>query len=269
MTEIFDNIKKLYNFQLPGEELAKHIEFFSESSAEETYRHVADNRFTIRMFPSWTPTFYINLGESYQLSIDTKRYQIEKDTDILILRNRIVERHNLPTDRIFTVKFFPGGLEAVLGINQIQFADQVVQLNAVLPAAFIQEVKRASGFGERVTLLENFFLHHFQAKKKRDHYLQFVENTIGQYETGGMQLNTSQLAERQFATSKTINRYFHRVVGTPPKNYFSILRARTALTTFVKRAAPFDPTAFGYYDLSHFYKDITRFTGQKLADRQR
>ena len=269
MTEIFDNIRKLYRFHTPCEELSKQIEFFSESSAEETYRQVADQPFTIRMFPSWTPTFYINLGEPYQLAVDTKRYQIGKNADVLILRNSLVERHNLPTDRIFTVKFFPGGFETVLGINQVQLTDQVVPLHAVLPAAFLQQVKQAGGFDERVTLLETFFLHQLQARKQRDHYLLFVENTIGHYDANGMQLNTSQLAERMFVTSKTINRYFHRIVGTPPKNYFSILRARTALTAFVDRTHPFDPTTFGYYDLSHFYKDITRFTGQKLADRQR
>ena len=48
MTEIFDNIRKLYRFYTPRNELAEYIEFFSESSAEETYRYVADNRFVGR-----------------------------------------------------------------------------------------------------------------------------------------------------------------------------------------------------------------------------
>ena len=43
-----------------------------------------------------------------------------------------------------------------------------------------------------------------------------------------MQLNTSAVAERLFITSKTINRYFNRVVGISPKSFLSIFnRFRT------------------------------------------
>lgn len=266
MTEIFENIRKLYQFYAPSNELADYIEFFSESSAEETYRHVANNRFTIRMFPSWTPTCYINLGEPYQLTVGTNGYQIRRNTDVLILRNTIVERHNLPTDHIFTIKFLPGGLEAILGINQVQFIDQVVRLETILPAVLIQRVKQLTDFKQRVDLLERFFLSEYQGRTKLDHYRLFVVNTIGQFGASGMELNTGQLAERMFLTSKTINRYFHRVIGTPPKTYFTTLRTRTALSHYVANKGRFFPDEFGYYDMSHFYKDVVKFTGRKLID---
>jgi len=73
------------------------------------------------------------------------------------------------------------------------------------------------------------------------------------------------MAEKMFVTSKTINRYFNKVVGTSPKNYFSIMRARVALTAYVNQKDVFIPYDFGYYDMSHFYKDVVKFTGQKLA----
>jgi hypothetical protein len=60
MTEIFDNIRQLYQFYVPDNELAPYIEFFPESSAEATFRQVADQRFSIRMFPGWTPTCYLS-----------------------------------------------------------------------------------------------------------------------------------------------------------------------------------------------------------------
>ena len=79
--------------------------------------------------------------------------------------------------------------------------------------------------------------------------------------------NISQLAERLFSHSKTINRYFHRVIGLPPKKYLSISRARTALTNYLADPAAFSPEAFGYYDRSHFNKAIRQFTGRRLAGR--
>ncbi|WP_080057649.1 AraC family transcriptional regulator [Spirosoma aerolatum] len=268
MTEIFDNIRKLYRFYLPQNELASYIEFISESSAEETFRQVANNPFTVRMFPSWTPTCYINLGDPYQLTVGLTVYQIQKQTDVLILRNSIVERHNLPTDHIFTIKFFPGGLEAILGINQVQFKDQVVPLETILPILLIQRIKQAINFEERVNLIESFFLNQLQGRKKADHYRTMVSNTIGTFGANGMELNTAQLADRMFLTSKTINRYFHRVIGTPPKQYLSMMRVRAALSSYVAHNDRFSPDDFGYYDMSHFYRDVVRFTGQKINERR-
>lgn len=269
MTEIFDNIRKLYQFYLPQNELREFIEFISESSAEDTFRQVANNPFTVRMFPSWTPTCYINLGEPYQLTVGANVYQIQKQTDVLILRNTIVERHNLPTDHIVTVKFFPGGLEAILGINQVQFSDQVVPLETILPSMLIQRVKQAADFDERINLLESFFLSRLNGRNKPDHYRTIVSNTIGTFGKNGMELHTGQLADRLFLTSKTINRYFHRVIGTPPKQYLSTMRTRAALSNYVAHKDHFSPYDYGYYDMSHFYKDVVKFTGKKLSAGRR
>ncbi|MVM30869.1 helix-turn-helix domain-containing protein [Spirosoma sp. HMF4905] len=269
MTEIFDNIRKLYRFAHPCPELADYIEFFSESSAEETYQYAGDNRFIIKMFPSWTPTCYINLGQPYRLSVGATQYQIQPSTDVLILRNNIVERHNLPTDHIFTIKFFPGGLEAILGINQAQFSDQVVRLEAVLPASLINRVKQLADFSERVQLLQNFFLSQYKKKNTNAYYVDVVQKAIGIYGTGNLEFTSSQLANELSTTNKTIYRYFTRIIGTTPKQYFSTVRARTALSAYVTDKKQFSPYDHGYYDMSHFYKDVVQFTGKKLIESVR
>ncbi|MGA0559905.1 helix-turn-helix domain-containing protein [Larkinella sp. VNQ87] len=266
MTEIFENIRKLYQFYVPDNELADFIEFFSESSATETFRHVANNRFSIRMFPSWTPTFYINLGAPYLLTVGARQHEISSRTDVLILRNTLVERHNLPTDHILTVKFFPGGLEAVLGINQAQFVDQVVNLETVLPPGLLHQIKQPAVFEERLELLQHFFLEQLRVRKKTNHYRTFVTDTIGTFGASGLELKTAELADRLFITSKTINRYFHRVIGTPPKAYLATVRTRTALSAYVANPSLFSPYDYGYYDMSHFYKDVVKFTGRKLRE---
>ncbi len=263
MVEIFENIRKIYTFSQPCAELAEHIEFFSESSIEATRQHIAGESFSVKMFPSWTPTFYINLGEPYEISVSNKRYFIGASEDILILRNDIVERYNGPTDNIFTVKFYPGSLEAVLGIKQQTLIDKVISLDKILSRQLLQQIKKPITFAERVELMQNFFLINY--RKKQDHYLKFVKDTIDVYSANGLQFNNCELAEKMFTTSKTINRYFNNVVGTSPKNYFSIMRARTALTGYVSHKEYFVPYDYGYYDMSHFYKDVVKFTGQKLA----
>lgn len=266
MVEIFDNIRKIYTFTEACPELADHIEFFSESSVESTQKYIGNSNFSVKMFPSWTPTFYINLGAPYLISVGQQQHRIDVKQDILILRDSIVERFNTPSDHIFTVKFYPGGLETVLGISQLKCIDRMVDLGAILPAKLLNQMKKPITFHERCGLMQNYLLDAFKERQQKDHYLRFVRNCIDNYSVSGMPLNTGDIAEKMFVTSKTINRYFNRVVGISPKNYFSIVRARTALTFYVNHKMDFTPYDFGYYDMSHFYKEVVHFTGKKLTE---
>jgi AraC-like DNA-binding protein len=261
MVEIFDNIRKVHRFVKPCEELADHIEFFSESTPPDTFE---PGLTSVKMFPSYTPTFWFNLGTPYYFLTEGKKYFIKEGDDILVLRDCSVEKLKQSTDHIFTVKFLPGGLEAVLGISQLSLIGQVIKLDAILPPVLIRAIKHATGFEERLALMQGFLLSSLGSQTK-DHYLQFVQDCIENYASADLQLNTSEVAEKMFVTSKTINRYFNKVVGTSPKNYFTILRARSALTAYVNRKDAFTPYDFGYYDMSHFYKDVVKFTGRKAS----
>ena len=267
MVEIFDNIRKIYRFTPPCGELAEFVEFFSESSSEATYAHF-DNTFTVKMFASWTPTFWINLGSAYQLAIGDRYYRVHPGQDILVVRDNIVERYILPDDYIFTVKFFPGALEAILDIDQSKMVNQMVDLQQILPAWLLRNVRQMNRFEARVGLFENFFLSQLKKKKRDDHFVRLVQDTIACYEAGEMKYNVNEMAGKMFTTSKSINRYFSRVIGTTPKNYFSITRTRTALTAYVANRKTFNPSEFGYYDMSHFYKNVVQFTGQKLTENR-
>ncbi len=267
MIELFDNIRGLYNFSLPCEPLRPFIEFYSESSPEETCRIAAGKPFTIEMFPSWTPTIWINLGTSYLLTTGQSQQCISRDTDIVVLRDLPTIRHNHAGDHIFTIKFFPGGLEAILGANQTKLAGRVVPVRQILPADVLHDLKTAPSPGLRLPIIQNYFLTSLARIPRKDHYFQLIRSSIGDFESADMSSNTTQLAERHFVHSRTINRYFHRVVGLSPKKYFSILRARTALTGYLADRTSFSPEAFGYYNSGHFYKAIRQFTGRRLGDR--
>ena len=268
MVEIFDDIRKIYKFTPPCEELKNYIEFFSESSAEKTALHISEKHFSVKMFESWTPTIWFNLGTPYHLAIKNKLHPVKTNEDIVLLRNTIVTRHVLHSDHIFTVKFFPGGIEAVLGINQGNLTNQIINVNSIIPEPVTGAMKSAACFKDRIALLQNYFISRFQHRRQKDHYIKIVQDLIVSYKSGNFLLNTSQSAEKMFITSKTINRYFNNVVGIGPKKYFSVLRARTALTEYNACKISFTPSQFGYYDMSHFYKAIKKFTGKGLAGSQ-
>jgi AraC-like DNA-binding protein len=189
---------------------------------------------------------------------------VQAGEDVLLLRNSTVVRHKSAADCLFTLKFYPGGLEAVLGFSQVALVDRLVPLTSVLPAGLLAQLKQPMGFAERVDLLQQHLMRAYRGAPSPDHYVALVQDAIGEYQASGLLLNPSAVAERVFLTSKTINRYFHRVVGTSPSQYFSLLRTRAALTAFVAQPAAFAPSDYGYYDRSHFAKAVQRFTGQRL-----
>ena len=267
MVEIFDDIRKLYTFRCPCDELVPYIEFFSETSLEATRKYIATENFTVKLFPSYTPTIWINLGSPYQLTNGNKKISVDAGTDILLLRSTIVERTNLRTDNIFTVKFHPGGFEAVFGIEQNKIGSNVVNINTILPADLLSKLKRLDDLDKRITLLQDHFLQLLNLKFADTYLYKKVLDAVNTYTLSHMTYSNNQLAGELAITDKTLYRYFKDLIGISPKNYFSIIRARTALTTYVCNKDVFSPYDHGYYDMSHFRKAVVKFTGQKLPGR--
>lgn len=270
MEEIFDDIRKLYAFQEPGSELRPFIEFFSQTSPHASEQHFQSReRTSVRLFPSFTPTIWFNLGPAYLLRNGRSRHQVGAQTDVLVLRNEIIERNFQSQDDIFTIKFQPGGLEAVLGHSQTRIGSKTIEAQQVLPAAFIRKLKQTDGFAERVRLLEDFFRNALALNYPKTVYLRYIREAIYTYCGSGMDLSNAALADRLYLTEKTLYRYFKRVVGAHPKQYLATVRARTALTAYVSDQKVFSPYDFGYYDHSHFSKEVWKFTGRRLSDQSK
>lgn len=267
MTEIFDNIRKLYRFSPPVECLSAFIEFFSETDLNSASSLIQDQKFTVKLFPSFTPTIWMNLGSPYQLRNGNKCQQIDERTDVLVLRSQVIERKNAPTDNIFTVKFLPGGFESIFGISQTKIANDIILLNELIPYKIIDQIKSAPDFETRIKLWEDYLIER-KSKTKENHYLLTVQRSLDVFLDTGMKLSTSQLANELHMSDKSLNRYFNKVVGTGPKQYFNILRARTSITDFLNKEVCFLPGSYGYYDMSHFYRDVIKFTGSRISGYQ-
>ena len=265
MTEIFDDIRRLYQFKKPCLELQDFIEFFSQTSLEATAQLVDKNSFKVKLFPSFTPTIWLNLGSEYQLKIGNKTSKIDGKKDILILRSNIVERNNLRTDNIFTIKFHPIGFEVFFGISQAKIGNEIIDVNEILPAFFINKIKNLGNLEDRTALLETFFIEKLEKSQQKNHVFSIIKLATEQFIESGLELKNNELLEKSCVSEKTFYRYFQEAVGTNPKNYFSIIRARMALSAYKNAYCDFSPYDFGYYDFGHFSKDVFRFTGNNLT----
>ncbi|MCX2451519.1 helix-turn-helix domain-containing protein [Pedobacter sp. PLR] len=264
MIEIFNDIRKLYQFKPPCSDLAKDIEFYSETSLTATAHYIKSENFTVKLFPSYTPTIWINLGSPYWLKNGSTTQRIGQHADILVLRNQVVERNNLPSDNIFTVKFHPGGFESVFGFSQHKIGDQVVPLSDLIPIPFLNRLKSSGNFADRVNLLQDFFLEKQKGRKELQH-IKVIRQAIHAFDTLKPGESNSFIASNLCLTDKTFYRHFTEAVGANPKTYMMVNRARKALTSYILNPKAFSAYQHGYYDPGHFYKDILKFTGQKLS----
>ncbi len=263
MTEIFEDIRQFYHFHFPKGELGKYIEFFSESAVDLTQDLLKNEPFSVRMFPSWSPTCYINLGEPYHLLDRGEVYTVREDEDVLVLRDSMVERFNSPLDHIVTIKFRPGGTEALLNEPITNLNNHALALSTLLPKRLIQSVKKAESFSQRVVLLEAFFSNRLPGNP--GFRVQYMQEAITAYQASGYALNNSALADILCLTPKTLNRYFIQVAGVAPKIFLGNLRARMALADYIQTRRGFVAAKYGYFDSSHFYKEVLTLTGQRLS----
>lgn len=264
MIEIFNDIRKLYQFKPPCPELANDIEFYSETSLAATALYIKSENFTVKLFPSYTPTIWINLGSPYWLKNGSTIQKVSQETDILILRNQVVERNNLPSDNIFTVKFHPGGFEAIFGFSQHKIGDQIVPLSELIPLPILNRLKSGGNFADRVQLLQELFLQKQKGRKELQH-LKVIRKAIHAFDTLNPGGSNSFIANHLCLTDKTFYRHFTAAVGVNPKTYMTVNRARKALTSYFLDPKSFSAYQHGYYDPGHFYKDVLKFTGQKLS----
>lgn len=267
MTEIFDDIRKLYLFRAPCPELAEHIEFFSETSLEATSYYIKEDNFSVKLFPSFTPTIWLNMGAPYQLRNDGQVIRVEKSSDILVLRSTTLERKNLPTDNIFTIKFLPMGFEAIFGISQAKIGNGIVKADEILGTDIIQKVKGFQTLKEKSLFLENFLLEKLQKNFQDKFYLDSIRKSIQLFLQFGMESKLNDLASQLHVSEKTFYRYFQKAIGTNPKDFFLATRCREALSVYKKNKDFFSPYDFGYYDFAHFSKEVKRFTGSNLTSQ--
>lgn len=264
-SEIFYDIRKFYRFRAPAPELAEYIEFFSETSPEVIERIVSTENFTVALFPSFTPTIWINLGSPYNLSNGTKTKLIHKDLDVLVLRSTVLERNNFSTDNIFTIKFNPLGFESIFGVSQARIGSEIISASELLPDDVIKKLREPIGLEEKSLFLEKFISDKLYKNQADQFHLHSIKRSIDLFHNSSMGLRLSEIASQLHVSEKTFNRHFHKIVGTNPKYFFSSVRCRLSLTQYIKDPRQFSPYDFGYYDFSHFSKEIRRFTGANLT----
>jgi AraC-like DNA-binding protein len=218
MNEIFNDIRNLYDFRKPIAPLAEYVEFYSETSLSSVEKHIQTEHYSIKLYPSYTPTIWINLGKPYILEGDNLQQKIAQQNDIIVLRHQTLDRQVHHQDRIFTVKFLPLGFESIFGYSQSKLSDFNTNAADLLGYDFILRLKKLETLDDKVVSIESYLLGKVFNNAKP--IFNGLSKAIRCYENSNFSLKITEIAAEVFLTEKTFNRHFHQTIGTNPRRYF-------------------------------------------------
>ncbi len=117
-------------------------------------------------------------------------------------------------------------------------------------------------FISRVGIIEHFLINNLT--EKHEYKANFINNALAlltDNKDEGCRVN--KVCGGIGCTEKSLERYFKECLGMTPKKAANIIRVRSAMDKVVNNKWQFKPHLAGYYDGSHFYKEINRFRNER------
>lgn len=246
--------------------LSLFIDFFWETDFDELWKSHPDG-FSDVLFPNTGYTYLINLGTPFVIQVGERRFPMK--TDGFLPRQKDIETHHKPGNRLFGIKFKTSPIIFEKKINFAEYRESIFPLSYLADASILKKVKAAAHFTERVSILTEYFNRLIEQYEGSLHPVMIVNEILAhceqQYDFGQ---SVESLAARYKVSSRTLQRYFEIYTGISTKKALQILRIRRAVELLVSEPGSFDLTRFAYYDHSHFYKHLKQFlqktTMQKL-----
>lgn len=162
------------------------------------------------------------------------------------------------------VRFRPGGLSAFVAMPVHELTGQTVPLSdAFGPAGRELEGRLFDRAGDpqgQSDLLDRFFLARLAAPPERHRVMTWAE----EIERSGGLIAISELSRRTGISVRSVDRLFQRVIGLPPKFFARTVRFQQVHRLLLKHPqVRWDEivASHGYFDQSHFAKDIASMTG--------
>lgn len=259
--EFFDreHFEYNYNRKKAPEQLESYIDFFWETD----FYHVWDSKpeFTDVLFPNIGYTYMINLGTPFKIQLDCDAPHGIK-SDAFIPRYRNISTHHTPGNRIFGIKFTISPVLLEKNVDFSEYMHAPTSLAYLIPPELLRSVKAASDFNQRVKLVSQYYTQLVGRYEQLSNAVSIVRNSLA-WVRKNAEWNTSvaNIAAHYAIDVRTLQRYFECTTSISTKQAIQILKIRTALAALIDSPSKFDCRAFGYYDNSHFYKQMNAFFG--------
>ena len=242
-----------YTFCAPPDALKDSVEFIWQSRFDaltsEAYPEVHE-----RLFAHLSSSLVFSEGLPFTVTEAGQTKNISSDAVLIGHHTHPVFFQHKRENKLTGIKLKPGGFYRLSGIPAALVRDNIVPLNELAPDLY----RQGRNSDNLYSLLPVF--HDKANRYKYDCVRQALHLYLSDLHENP---SLEQISGRIYLTVKTLNRYFHEVLGLGPKKVFSIARLRAALkdrTSLQNRPGSFSFYDYGYTDRSHFYKDLATYT---------
>lgn len=228
-----------------------------------------------KILPSSHIEVLINLGQVHHL-LDRRDPSLVTEFHhawVSGLQQRYLLIESLHGTRMMGIRLPPLGAYRFFGIPMQEISDQVIDLDLVLGARAIGELRcrllEAAGMAERVRMLARWTMRRLSAGPEQDATAQYAYQTL--LASGG-EARIGDLSQELGISQRHLIERFRRQVGLSPKRFARIVRYRRAIDQ-AQRMETVDWAALalecGYYDQAHFIHDFRSFTGSTPTEFMR
>lgn len=251
----------------PPPALSPFIDFFWETRFDHLWK---DNPkgFSDAQFPNIGYTYIINLGTPFIMQVGEKKFSMK--TDCFLPRYNAIECFHKPGNHLFGIKFRISPVIFEKRVNFAEYKGQLYPLSYLLDESIINNVKSASSFEKRISILSRYYI---SLLDKYDGPMQpatIVSSILGQsYRDNEFSRPVEDIAKQYKVSVRTLQRYFEICTGISSKQALQVMRIRKATAHLAASPADFDCRAYGYYDHSHFYKHLKQFVGNSTLQNMK
>jgi hypothetical protein len=243
---------QLHQLAIPIEPVKTLIEYFYQK-----YENDAEGI----LLPHVGFSIVFNLEGSYFLQIDQTRYKI--DDHVILPRNKSISS-KLHKSHIFGIRFKSSYLSHLFNVSP-RFFKKPLTIDHFISKPFIEAIENAANFEERTQLCNRYFTQVLEKIRKKLWMNNLVHEVMAEIQDRSfMDSSISSLSKSKFLSNKTLGRYFMQTVGVTPKQAFCIYRVRKGLDLYVHNRDRLNKFDLGYYDYSHFYREVANVTGLTL-----
>ncbi len=250
------------NYYSPSADLSDVIKYYWIVEVNDTS---GDNRMA-KITPSGFPELIFHFGDP--VYINTCKGSIIKEPTVSIIAGQITQAITIDMNKSLNclcVKLHEWSLSALFGINSMDFVNQAVCLDDLMPQSkrtLLEQLSGASGDLERVNIIEQYLRP--MVKKYRDCVslttIKFVEAI-----RANNRKQIGHLAQDFHISGRTLQRRFRDDIGITAKMFYRIIRFNKAYHLIKNhKDISFQDICFqlGYYDLPHLINEFRYFSGK-------
>lgn len=250
--------KHHHKYYTPDETLNPFIDFFWETNFDDLWSLYPEG-FTDTLFPNIGYTYFINLANPCNIIYKNQSFRISKEA--FLPRSHKITCHHCKGNKVFGIKFLASPILLEKKINFLEYQNFIYPLSYLIDQNVLAYIRQAQSFKERIEIASDYFNLIIKRNKLQKNPV-FISTEIIKYCKDQKQFNLPlQFFTDYFHLSnKTIHRNFASTTGLTYKQAINLLRIRSALESQSEKGI-IKWEDFGYYDNSHFLKELKKFAG--------